>query len=251
MTKFIIVVVTYLMSVICQAQVSETRSLAKFSKVEVETGIQLVFTESGSSSAVVEADDTVRLNRIVTKVEGNTLKIYVAKGKNRDRNNNFKLLKVTVSQNNVNSFHGSSGASISITNDLNVSKAVITLDSGADFRGNIKAEEVKLAVNSGANYKGNIEATSVVGDFDSGARIKLSGKSKSATIKIDSAANLDAMGFTTKEATINAESTAKVSITVTDLLVARASSMANIKYYGATKKVDAHADSLARIEKKQ
>jgi hypothetical protein len=249
MAKFIIVVITYLMSVVCHAQVSETRPLTKFSKVEVETGIELVFTESNSPSLVVMADDSQKLQRIITKVEGNTLKIYVKS--ERNKHSNFKVLKVKVSQSNVNSFQADSGASISFANTINVSKATISIDSGAMFNGNIAAEEVKLVVNSGASYKGNILATSVAGNFDSGAKIKLSGKSKTAIIKIDSAAILEAIDFTTAVATIDAESMAKVSITVTDLLEARASSMANIKYYGATKKVNAHADSLARIEKKQ
>lgn len=249
MAKFIIVIIAYLMSVVCQAQVSETRSLTKFSTVEVETGIELIFTESNTPSLVVMADDSDKLQRIITKVEGNTLKIYVKS--ERNKHSNFNVLKVKVSQSNVSSFKANSGASISITNAVNVSKASIAIDSGAKFSGDVNAEQVKLVVNSGANYKGNIVANSVVGDFDSGAKIKLSGKSKTTTIKIDSAANLEAMDFTTAVATIDADSVAKVSITVSEALEARASSMASIKYSGAVKKVNAHVESMARIEKKQ
>jgi hypothetical protein len=248
MTKFIILFITYLMSVVCQAQVSETRKITEFSKVEVETGIQLIFTESSAASLLVEADDEQHLQKIITEIEGNTLKIYLDNKKNKLHT--YQVLRVTVSQNNVSSFRAKSGASIAITNEINVPKASVTIDSGAEFKGNIKADEVKLDVNSGANYQGKIEATSVFGDFDSGARIELSGKSKTTTIKIDSAAKCQAIDFATQVATIDADSTGEIAITVNQVLDAKASSLATIKYYGAPMKVSAHTNSLGRIQNK-
>jgi hypothetical protein len=248
MTKFIIVFIAYLMSVVCNAQVSETRKITEFSKVEVETGIELIFTESSVASLLVESDDEQRLQKIITKVEGNTLKIYL--DKQRSKINNYQLLRVTVSQNNVSSFRAKSGASIAITNEINVPKASITIDSGAEFKGNIKADVVKLDVNSGANYQGNIVAASVFGDFDSGAQIELSGIAKTTTVKIGSAANCQAIEFTTQVATIDAGSSAEIALTVSQVLDAKASSLARIKYYGTPMKVSAHTDSLGKIQNK-
>jgi len=250
MIKIITTGILLLAAFICKAQVSETRNVSGFSKIEVSTGIELIFTQSNSQSIKVTTDSTEKLEKIKTEIQGKTLKIFVGNKGNYHSKNCFEILKVEVSQDNIDSFMANSGASITIQNEINAPKITIDINSGASFSGNIKSEFVDLKTNSGAKFTGNIETNAFEGDFESAANITLSGNSKTTKIISNSASNCDAKNFITEKANITADSAASVSITATQSLQADASSIALINYYGTPSNVTTNTCSLGKIIKK-
>lgn len=249
MIKFIISLTVALASIVCQAQVSENRTVGTFSKIDVETGISVVFTESKINAIQVEADNAESLGKILTEVKDNVLKIHLKS--NTGRHNRNKILRVAISGDNVNNFKAGSGASVKLVNGINVSNATINLDSGAAFTGNINAAETTtFHAGSGSSFKGKITTDTFKAKIDSGAAVHLSGKAKTATFNTGSGASCHAEKFTAATATVNADSASVTDITVTEYLKANASSTAVIRYYGNPKKVDAKKDSLGVISKK-
>ena len=247
MKKNLITFALAIIPILCFAQVSENRTVASFSKIDVESGISLTFTESKTTSIKVQADDNEKLGRILTDVVDGVLKIHFKSGKN-SRN---KTANVEVSAANVNGFEAGSGATIKLTNEVTASNASIHLDSGSRFTGSIKSSgNTTLDADSGSAFKGKITTTILKIDLDSGVSVHLSGSANTTTVNIDSGSSLHAEDFTTLNAIIDADSASSTDITVTESLKAKASSAAVIRYYGDPKKVDVTKDSAAVITKK-
>ena len=225
--RIVLYISVLLIHFIANAQVFENRILKPFNKIEVSKGEELIFTESNVPSIKVETDDLEKINRIATEISGGVLKVYVNKLK-ENRDFNFKILKVTVSQANVSSFSVSTGASIAVTNAITQAK-------------------LRLDVSSGAHFEGKLLVSSLEGDFSSGSSSSLSGSCETARITATSAANCDARKLLIQEAKIFASSVSTVSTTVKKSLVAKASSRAIIEYVGKPEEVVIEKSSMGRV----
>ena len=92
MLKFIIT--TALTGIISRAQVSENRKIGDFSKIEVESGIELFYMESDENSIRVEGDSKYGLDSVITETDGKTLRIYHVK---RNKKQRFRLSIILIS----------------------------------------------------------------------------------------------------------------------------------------------------------
>ncbi|WP_413999934.1 head GIN domain-containing protein [Flavobacterium sp. W1B] len=250
MIRLVLVITTYLVTMICQGQVSETRKLDGFSGIEVQTGIELIFTQKNSQSIKVETDDAEKMQKIKTVVNAGILKVFVKSNKDKSGTNRFKVLKVYVSQKDINSFGAGSGGSIKIIGEVNTDKMLLNLNSGSSFSGKIQSKIIDLKLSSGSRFDGNIVTNTFNGDFGSGSSTRLVGKSKQALININSGASCDAQNFSVDDVVVQANSAASISITANQSLKANASSASKIHYYGSPEKVEIKNHSSAKIVKK-
>ena len=252
MIRLILFIATLALSVICNAQVLETRNVSDFTQIHSSSGVNVYYTQSSTKSIRVESDNQEKVNQIVTEVKGGKLKIYVKSTKEKwGKDTTFKVLKVYVSAPNITAFKSDSGSSLTLENNVSSdSKIGIDVSSGSSIKGNISAKSIKIEAGSGASYKGKIAATSVSVKLDSGSSVSLSGKTDFIEIETDSGASFSGKDLTVKSAVVEAESTSSVTLTVTESIKASADSLAKINYYGNPKNTDKKSSSLGEVIQK-
>lgn len=218
----------FMTTLLLKAQVSETRNLENFTKIEVTSGIELFYKEApGETLVKVEANEGTSTD-IITEVDGETLKIS---GKGKAKN-----VKVFVTAKSIESFKAGSKSKIVFENKVNAENISIDLETGAYFRGYIKSKK-QMSVRTGKNteFNGRIEADSFLGNFKNRSKANVSGNAKNAFIKSSSKAYCNAKNFLTENATIDSENST-VIITSKNKININATENATVTYFGSPKK---------------
>lgn len=247
MIRIVIALTVSLIGFICKAQVSENRTIADFKTIEASSGVEVRYTQSKATTLKVTTDDADKLKKISTEVNNGVLKITVKPGKGEQ---NFKVLRVDVSNPAVNTFKIKSAAKLTVENSSNNDETRIDVSSGAQFKGNVKAKNVQLELNSGSGFQGEINATVLVASLSGAAKATVSGNTNEIKLKAHSAAVFKGADLKAKYAIVEAENASKVGVSVSEKLDAKASSVAAIEYYGKPKTVTADKKSLGTITAK-
>ena len=243
MTKIIITAVMALVSFLAQAQVSEFRKTGSFSKIEVESGIELIYSENSNVSIKAEAENEKDLRNLVTEVKGKTLRIYYA---TENKTTISNPLKIYVNANTVDSFKAVANAKIIFKNSVKSEEIQIDVASGASFNGML-AQNAKVTINAstGATFCGQVETDYLSGNFKTGATISLSGKAKKAVLNTSSGSFCTAKNLASENATINARELSSVLINGRGKINANAESGSSITYFGKPKAVNIAENSIA------
>ncbi|HEX8563684.1 MAG TPA: DUF2807 domain-containing protein [Flavobacterium sp.] len=246
MIKVILALVLALLSFICNAQVSEDRSLADFSKIAVSGGVSVVFTQGATQPVKIEADSQQHLQKITTVVESGVLRIGIA---NEHGNQAFKKRNVYVQQPHVTEFEISSGASVKLKNGIMEPKFALSSTSGARFSGDLTSDSVAVRANSGALISGKLTAKTITINAGSGASVSFTGKTDSITISADSGSSIACGKVISQNAVVNATSGSSVGVTATAAFTANADDSSSIRYSGNPTNVLIGADSRGTIRK--
>jgi len=248
MTKIITTAVFALVSFLCQAQVSEARKTGKFSKIEVQSGIELIYSESEEVSIKTEAENTNELKNIVTEMKGKTLKIYYLTDKNTAI---LSPLKVYVNANNVTSFKATSKSKLVFNNAVKSEEITIDVSSGASFSGTLaKNTKTTVRARSGAIVCSLIDTDFLDGNFKSGASVSFSGKAQKANLSASSGAFCTAKNLASEKATISAIEISSVLIQANGSIKAEAENGSSITYFGNPNVVKLTKNSFAIVSKK-
>lgn len=245
-----------LFSIATSAQVSQNRTVGDFSKLKVSTGVDLIFTQDSKITVKVEADDSEKLQDIVTKISGSTLEVYVdsknfnKNDKKNKKRNNHKVLKVYVAAPNVDSFQASSSGSITSKNDIDVKVADVKVSSSGSFSGNIKANEITIKASSSGDVKSHITTQNLTVDLSSSGDANLSGTAENTVISASSSGDFNGKNLTARKASVEASSSADVTLNVTESLKAKASSSASISYSGNPAQVEVEKSSSGSVNHK-
>ena len=235
MLKIITSLTILLFGMLAKAQVTENREASDFSKVEVQNGIELIYTENSSTSLQIEANDERTLNNIVTEIKGKTLKIYLEDTKNNQTN---APMKVYLSAHDLVALEASSGSKITITDQLTAQHLNLTLNSGATFTGNIiTKEKTKLTTKEYTVFNGRIETVTFAGNFKSNSKVNLTGLAKQASIQTKDVALLSAKNFVAKAIKLNAEGKSSAMIHADNTIDLTVNDKAKVSYTGLPKKV--------------
>ncbi len=252
MIRLILFIATLAISMICEAQVSENRTVSDFTKIHTSSGVNVYYTQSSEKSVRVETDDKEKLNRIKTVVSGGKLKIHIKSVRGKwGEDDTFKKLKVYVSAPDVKTFEADSGLKITLENGVTSdSKIDIEVSSGSNISGNLSAKQIEIEVSSGSAFKGEINSKSVDVEINSGSNVTISGNADVIELEVNSASNFKGKDFTVKTANIEADTASNIMLTVTEKLNAKANSLAKINYYGNPKNVNKDTSSLGEINEK-
>ncbi len=252
MIRLILFIATLAISMICEAQVSENRTVSDFTKIHTSSGVNVYYTQSSEKSVRVETDDKEKLNRIKTVVSGGKLKIHIKSVRGKwGEDDTFKKLKVYVSAPDVKTFEADSGSKITLENGVTSdSKIDIEVSSGSNISGNLSAKQIEIEVSSGSAFKGEINSKSVDVEINSGSNVTISGNADVIELEVNSASNFKGKDFTVKTANIEADTASNIMLTVTEKLNAKANSLAKINYYGNPKNVNKDTSSLGEINEK-
>ncbi len=261
MTKLIVTIASFIVSLVATAQVSENRNVSDFSKLKASQGIEVFYTVSNSNSIKVETDDNERMQMIKTEVEGQTLKIFVdtengKKPKSKKWNNrtidgvSFNVIKVYVTGKSLSEIKASSSASIKIQNLNTTERLEVAASSSGSVSGSFDCTDFKADVSSSGDIKGNINAKTIYVEVSSSGDISLDGKATSLEVKASSSGDCNLRGLSVENATVKASSSADVTLTVTKSLEAAASSSADVNYYGNPSQVNADKSSSGSVNRR-
>lgn len=247
MLKIIITAAMTLVALVSQAQVSESRKITDFSKIEVESGIELTYMESDENSIKVETESKDNLANIITETNGKTLRVYYAK---KSQTNTEAISKVFISGKNVNTFKASSKSRIIFDGPITASEILLEMTSGSYFRGTVLSNlKATVNVSSGSVFSGKFETDLFKGNFKSGATVSLTGSAKKATIKTSSGAYCNAKNFfvDSMEATAKTKSSALLNA---KKIEANAADSSSITFFGELESLKMGEGSFAIANRK-
>ena len=249
MTKIIITAVMALVTFFSQAQVSEMRNRGNFSKIEVESGIQLIYSENDQVSIKVEAENETELNNIITELKGKTLKIYYAP---ENKTKMVGIIKVYINAHDVNSFKAVSNAKLAFKNSVKSEEALVEVASGASFIGTFaKNSKTTIKASSGATVCGRFDTDYLEGNFRSGATASLSGSAKKVNLSAKTGAFCTAKNLASEDVVVSATEFSNVQIYAVGKISVNAETGASITYFGKPKSMNLSTNSFARITDKK
>ena len=179
---------------------------SEFTIVSASEGIDVYVTQGKTASIKVEADENV-IALIATDITNGKLEIHAKENIGR------ATKKVYVTLPRITGIESASGADLISENTLKVDVISIDASSGSDISLEIMADEINVGTSSGAD-------------------IKISGKTNILRVDASSGSDIQATHLESKICHAEASSGSDISVTVSDKLVADASSGADIRYSG-------------------
>ena len=219
--------------------------MKNFTKVEVQSGIEVIFTQNDTESVTVSSSEKENLHYVVTECRGEHLKIYISDKADDTKTKISQNIKVYISDNNTSSITATSGAIVNVTNQINVPKLTVTLKTGAVFSGKINTTAVcTVKAYSGSGFKGSIITGKLTTDITGGAYVQLNGHAEEVYV-FCSGGTLTAGKFTSDNADIRARRMSSVAINVKDSITANTDKSSAITYYGQPGKINFGDDTFA------
>jgi hypothetical protein len=209
------------------AQKSETRTPGTFTKIE-NNGSWDVYVTKGSKDEVRLETSNFDLNKVITKVEGETLKIKLEKG-----NWNNVNLKVYVTVRELESIGNGGSGKMILESDFGSESFSIGL-SGS---GSISAKKINAGkLNVGMSGSGNVFITG--------------GKADKAHVGQSGSGDLEALDFVADAVDIGKSGSGNTSIGVTESLTIGSSGSGNIYYRGNPQKQSIGISGSSKVIKK-
>jgi hypothetical protein len=230
MKNLFIAALTGLITLSAQAQVSETRKSSSATTIDVKNGIEVIFIQSNTPTLKVEADNAASLSRIVTEYKGSTLKVYMKDVESAGVEH--AKAKVYVSQNNLDTFKASTGATIGTEGVVDLPELNFNLSSGATFIGTVTVKGTcSIKATGGSGFKGRVTTDVFKANVTGGAYVRVIGKANNADIYCGSASVM-ADNFQCKKANVRAQNASYASIFANEYIKADTDTSSSITYYG-------------------
>lgn len=192
---------------------TENRNVSNFNAVKVSTGIDLYITMGTTEEVKIVADDEI-IDDLITEVKDGTLKIYMKQSNNWfNWNTGNQTRKAYVTVKELQAIEASSGSDVKSENTL-------------------KGEDLKVRASSGSDVEIDVYYKNVWLDTSSGSDAKITGKTKNFEAEASSGSDIKAHELESKICKVSVSSGSDATINVTDELYAKASSGADVRYYG-------------------
>ncbi|MCF6357731.1 MAG: DUF2807 domain-containing protein [Draconibacterium sp.] len=190
---------------------TEYRKVKDFNAIKVSAGIDLYITIGETEEVKIVADDDI-IDDVITEVIDGTLRIYM-KEKNWFGWNSRGSRKAFVTIKELVAINASSGSDVVSENTL-------------------KGESLKVKASSGSDVEIDVFYKNFSLDTSSGSDAKISGKVKTFEAKASSGSDIKARNLQSVICKVNASSGSDITVSVSNELYAKASSGADIRYYG-------------------
>jgi hypothetical protein len=192
---------------------TEIRKVNSFNGIKVSTGIDLYITMGTVEEVKIVAEDDI-IDDLITEVKDGTLRIYMKQSNNWfnwNIGNQTRKAYVTVKE--LQKIHASSGSDVKSENTL-------------------KGETLEVKASSGSDVTLDIYYKSFSLDTSSGSDARISGKTKNFEAEASSGSDIKAQDLESSVCRVRVSSGSDASVNVTDELYAKASSGADVRYYG-------------------
>jgi hypothetical protein len=203
--------------------VTQVRNVTEtFDKIEVNTGLDLIVTQSNTASVEVETDENIQA-LITTKVANGVLIVT-----SEESFNTSAGPKVSVSLPFVSGLKSGSGATIKSGNVLISNSLIVDASSGSSIELDVEADYISL-------------------ESSSGSKIKVSGKALKAETASSSGSTISAGKLMANDVFSQASAGSRTKIFPIVSLKAKASSGSKIQYSNVPKKIEKEESSGGSI----
>jgi hypothetical protein len=215
------------------AQSDENRSIPSFTKIENSGPLDVVL-EKGSKESVNVNITGVDPRKVITEVDGTTLKVHMEKG------SYFNLKgKITITYVNLTAISDMGSGDITCTSDIEATAFSLSSRGSGDIRieGKVKATEFNFQhKGSGDVILSNLETTDLTlammgsGDFKA-----ISGTAQKQTIDLMGSGDVEIAGLTGESCTVSIKGSGDVETNVSNSLQGNIMGSGNISYKGDPK----------------
>jgi hypothetical protein len=212
---------------------AEVRNVSGFTAIRVSNAIDLYLTQSSSEAVAVSASETKYRDRIITKVEGGVLRIYV------ENNNDWKLW------NNSGDKKMKAYVSFKTLQKLNASGACDVIVEGV-----VKTDKLELDLSGASDFKGAVDANTLDVDQSGASDASVTGRAGNLKIEVSGASKFKGFDLQTDNCQAQASGASDIRITVSKELNARASGASSIQYRGSGVVKEIHTSGASSINKK-
>ncbi len=184
-----------------------------FDHIQISRGLDVYLTQSETEGLTVQADENLH-DIIITKIEGNILKIYA------DKNIRYSATKKVM------------------VNFKDISK--ISAASGSDVYsiGIISSDNLEIDSSSGSNMDLEIKVQSLKCTASSGSELKIKGSANALVVSASSGSDVNAKNLSALTVNATSASGADIIVNASNELTAIAESGGGIKYLGNPEKVN-------------
>ena len=192
---------------------TETRQVRNFNGIKVSTGIDLYITMGTAEEVKIVADDDI-IDDLITEVKDGTLRIYMKQSNNWfNWNSGNQTRKAYVTVKELKEINASSGSDVNSENMLTGENLKVSTSSGSDVTLDIHYKNFSL-------------------DASSGSDAKISGKTKNFEAEASSGSDIKAQDLESSICRVSVSSGSDATVNVSSELYAKASSGADVWYYG-------------------
>ncbi|RFZ82292.1 DUF2807 domain-containing protein [Mucilaginibacter terrenus] len=209
---------------------TEDRHLSGFNGVNVGGSFDVYITQGSTESVKVDAPSDI-IGRIVTEVEGGTLKIYTK----RDENNNWswhnKKVVVYVSIKDINN---------------------ITLAGSGDvfFKEGIRANNLKIRLSGSGDITGKLDVSNLESSIAGSGDITVSGSADVSSVSVVGSGDYTGQNLVTKNTSVKVAGSGDARVNVSEKLDASVVGSGDVHYTGSVKNINsskAGSGSVSRM----
>lgn len=212
---------------VAHGQERETRKISAPDGISAATSLRVDYVRSNRNEVVVEADNAKHLSLIETTVKNGVLHVqYRRNSQVRNARNN----RVTVYSNKIpTSFTASSSGSIYTDETITADKISVSVSSSAKVvLKKLIADDINLSTSSSSRLTTDLRARNLTVSSNSSSKQEITGDATNLDLNVSSSASVNMAAFTTKNAHINASTSAAVTLSVKDNLQGKVSTSAKI-----------------------
>jgi len=205
------------------------REVGDFKYISIQSGIDLELTQSNKQSVEVTANSDV-IDRILTEVDGYTLKIYIEKGKKYRPWNNNGPMTVAVSTDHLERLMASGGSDV-------------------EGSGIWKTDDFRIQSSGGSDIELEIDVDELDVQCSGGSDVKIKGTAERIDIQSSGGSDFNGRKLEAEEVHVQSSGGSDVYVHVTKKLIARASGSSDIYYSGDPEYRDIDTSSSSDVRK--
>jgi hypothetical protein len=203
------------------ADQTQDRHLSGFNAVDVAGSFDVYIVQGSSESVKVEAPTEV-INKIVTEVEGGTLKIHDKHNSGWNWGNWFS------------SGHHKVAVYVTVKD---IHEIGVTGSGDAFFKDGIHADNLRIRVSGSGDVWGKVEAKTLDCSISGSGDMKLSGRAESQNVSVSGSGDYEARGLATVNTVVHVSGSGDASINASSNIDASVSGSGDISYTGGAQHV--------------
>lgn len=245
MKAILMTVLLALTAMTAKGQATEIRKVKDFKAIEASNGIEVIYTQGDIMEVMAESGIKGQMSAIVTEVKGKTLRIYIKEGIG-NKAPGVQTARVYITHNAISSFKASTGASIKAKGKIIADNLAVKLTTGAAFTADIECGKVVIKTESGAGFRGLVKAGVFEGYSSGGSNIKITGVANEATVYCNGGTLLGGK-FVCQKASVKAVNASSAYINSTGIISADTDTTSSISYFGSPETINlAHGCSTVK-----
>lgn len=195
----------------------QDRHLSGFNAVHLSGSFDVRVTQGSIESVNVEAPADV-IDRIITEVEGGTLKIYTKNNNGWHWNSDNKRMIVYVSIKDVNAI------TLSGSGDI-------------DFQDGLKAPSLKLRLSGSGDIKGRVTVKELESSIGGSGDMNISGSADVSTVSVGGSGDFTAQNLVTGSTTVRVGGSGDASVNASEKIDISVGGSGDVRYTGSAKNV--------------